>query len=84
MEKTLPLLGHELDAPECSLYRKTLYESVLEIKSNPDTVFLHPAPFRARHIAQVLRQRLAIHDRHGDSELFALACELEFWLEVTF
>ena len=45
---------------------------------------LEKAPPRALEIIASLRQRLAIHDRPGDSQLFALACELEFWLEVTF
>lgn len=67
--------------PEKSLYRETLFERATRL-SDDDEQF--SCPYRALAIIASLRQRLAIHDRQGDSELFALACELEFWLEVTF
>lgn len=73
-----PDLAKELTDPSDCLYRSTLAELVEREAS------AFKVPPRALEIIASLRQRLAIHDRPGDSELFALACELEFWLEVTF
>jgi len=73
-----PDLAKELADPSDCLYRETLAEMVRSDASEFKT------PPRALEIIASLRQRLAIHDRPGDSQLFALACELEFWLEVTF
>lgn len=74
----MPHLATELADPADCLYRETLAELV----EGDASAF--KVPPRALVIIASLRQRLAIHDRPGDSELFALACELEFWLEVTF
>lgn len=73
-----PDLAKELAEPRDCLYRLTLAELV----GRETSAF--KVPPRALEIIASLRRRLAIHDRPGDSELFALACELEFWLEVTF
>ena len=73
-----PHLATELDDPNDCLYRGTLIEMVR---------LAMPAfqvPPRALEIISALRARLAMHDRPADAELFALASELEFWLEVTF
>ena len=73
-----PHLAKELDEPNKCLYRSTLFDMVrLAMPA-------FEAPPRALEIISALRARLAIHDRPGDAELFALASELEFWLEVTF
>ncbi len=73
-----PHLAKELGKPEDCLYRCTLSEMV-----KPE-IPAFQVPARALEIIFALRARLAIHGIPGDADLFALASELEFWLEVTF